>query len=881
MYHSIFYKALSTICLLFAIYSTAIAGKQNPYVSIITDQSMGRPVQHGINKLIGNLEKQKISYELIGSLKQAKGKTILIVGLPSGDGTAAKLAHDANQPPLSHPESLSIWKTEFQQKPVWVMNGADDRGLMYALLDVADRISWSSNANDPFSEVIPVNESPEVVTRAISMYTMNRAYWESRFYNEDYWANYMDMLAKNRFNCIVLIFGYENGGFLAPCYPYFFNVDGFPTIKMGNLTVEEQEKNLAALNRMIAMAHERGIDFKVGIWDHVYRGGIQIGGLTEEELAKMDKNYLVEGVDESNLFSYTKAALAKLIQKVPGLDGIQFRMHNESGLKKGAEMELFWTEVFNMLKSTSPKLQIDLRAKDLPESIIQIASNLNLNFRITTKYWMEQMGLPFHPTHINRENQFDRRQGYADMLRYPQNYKLHWRLWTGGTQRILLWGDPQYVQRFVGSTHLYNGEGFEVNEPLATKMEAQPHNIQPFDLLNQPYVYYNYEFERYWHFFQVFGRLGYNPNTTSEVWDREFKMRFGKEAGVIVEKALHRASWVLPTIVAACSPYAKFPTTCGWPEKQNYGDMPQYAMAEGSDIQQFASFDTEAQLLIEGGETARQLPSATSLWFAECNSELNQLIIKAENLMPSGNKEFFSTLTDLKILSNLALYHSKRIPAAINYRIYKRTNDPYALDDAIAYEKQAIEAWSKIVTAAGNVYAPNLMFGTREILFKDIKHRLTGHWSDELGYLEEGLKQLQNERTTIGKTDKPRFAPIFKATAIADPHALFQIQHQVITSAPVNEDIQIKASIKAPAGIKWVRLRYRAVNQHLDYQTLPMEVEGKSAVYQVNVPASQIDPKFDFMYFIEVMDNEGHGCIYPCLEQETPYVVVTLDRKEN
>ncbi len=879
MHQSIVHRTLSSICLLFAIYSTAFAGKQNPYVSIITDQSIGSSVQHGMTKLTKNLEKQNISYELIRSLKQAKGTAILIVGLTSGNGTAAKLAHDTNQPTLSQPESLSIWKTEFQQKPVWVINGADDRGLMYALLDVAERISWSSNANDPFSEVIPVNESPEVVTRAISMYTMNRAYWESRFYNEDYWANYMDMLAENRFNCIVLIFGYENGGFLAPCYPYFFNVDGFPTIKMGNLTVEEQEKNLVALNRMIEMAHERGIDFKVGIWDHIYRGGIQTGGLTEEELAKMDKNHLVEGLDASNLSNYTKAALAKLIQKVPGLDGIQFRMHSESGLKKGAEMELFWTEVFHMLKTTSPMFQIDLRAKDLPESIIKIASDLNLNFRITTKYWMEQMGLPFHPTHINRENQFGRRQGYADMLRYPKNYKLHWRLWTGGTQRILLWGDPQYVQRFVGSTHLYDGEGFEVNEPLATKMEAQPHNIQPFDLLNPPYVYYNYEFERYWHFFQVFGRLGYNPNTASEVWDREFEMRFGKEAGAIVEEALHKASWVLPTIVAACSPYAKFPTTCGWPEKQNYGDLPQYAMAEGSDIQQFASFDTEAQLLTEGGETTKQLPSATSVWFAQRNSELNQLITMAENLMPSGNKEFFSTITDLKILSNLALYHSKRIPAAVSYCIYKRTNDPYALDDAISYEKKAIDAWLKIVEAAGDVYASDLMFGTREILFMGIKHRLSGHWIDELGDLEDGLKQLQNERTTIGKTDKPRISPVFKATAVADPHALFQIQHQAITNIPVNQDIQIKASIKASSGIKWARLRYRAVNQHLDYEALPMKLDAESDVFQATIPASQIDPKFDFMYFIEVMDNEGHGCIYPDLEQETPYVVVTLKRK--
>jgi hypothetical protein len=867
------------IWFLLTIKIVAFADNQSLAISIITDQSIGSPVEHGLFVLTSSLDKQKITWEKVGSIENARGKTLLVVGLFSGNGTAAKLVRDSNQPILSGAESLYIWNMAYHKKPVWVINGSDDRGIMYGLLDVAERIDWITDPTDPFSKVIPMTETPEVSTRAISIYTMNRAYWESRFYDEDYWATYMDMLAKNRFNSLVVIFGYENGGFLAPCYPYFFDVDGFPGVKMGNITAAEQEKNLTALNRMIEMAHERGITFKVGIWDHIYRGGVQTGGLSQEELSTYDTNHLVKGLDSENLLDYTNAALIKFMQKVPNLDGIQFRMHNESGLRTGEEMERFWTGIFNMLKTTRPEFQIDLRAKELPEMIIQIAKNLGLNFTITTKYWMEQMGLPFHPTHINREDQFNRRHGYADMLSYPQEYKIHWRLWTGGTQRILLWGSPKYVRRFIASTHLYNGTGFEVNEPLATKMEAQPHNIKPFALLNPPYVYYQYEFERYWHFFQVFGRLGYNLNTPSEVWDREFEKRFGKDSGDAIEEALHKASWVLPMIVAACSPYSKFPTTRGWPEKQRYGDLPEYARAEGSDIQQFASFDTEAKLLIEGGETAQRLPSATSNWFAQTSQEINALIAKAETLAPADNKEFHSTITDLKILSDLAFYHSLRIPAAICYRIYKRTNDPHALDDAIGYEKLAIEAWQKIVEAAGEIYASDLKFGVHEGPHLGVSHHLSGHWSDELGYLKNGLMKLESERSTFGKVDSPRTAPIYKAASTGNPEKLFQIQHEAIRNAPANHSISIKARIKASAGIKWVRLRYRSVNQHLDYQTLPMEAEEGSDVYFVDVPASQIDPKFDFMYFIEVMDNNNHGVIYPDLGKETPYIVIALQRE--
>ena len=108
-------------------------------------------------------------------------------------------------------------------------------------------------------------------------------------------------------------------------------------------------------------------------------------------------------------------------------------------------------------------------------------------------------------------------------------------------------------------------------------------------------------------------------------WSREFEKRFGQETGPIIQEALHKASWILPRIVAACSPYSKFPTTRGWAAKQHFGNLPDYANAEGSDIQQFASFDTEARLLIEGGETAKRLPSATSLWFQQVHQEIEKL----------------------------------------------------------------------------------------------------------------------------------------------------------------------------------------------------------------------------------------------------------------
>ncbi|MGB8492361.1 MAG: hypothetical protein WCE64_15000 [Bacteroidales bacterium] len=872
-------KIYNSIIFLLIFSLNLYAVNKKPEISVVTDKAPGVVVLHGLSKLTDALDSKNITFEKVQSIDEASGKLIIVTGLAYGEGATSRIlkAGNRNVPEVS--ESLTIWKTNWKKKPVWVISGFDDRGVMYGLLDVADRIGWSHGRKPFMGEIKEITGQPALSERAISIYTMNRAYWESRFYDEAYWTHYLDLLAKDRFNSLMIIFGYENGGFLAPPYPYFFNVDGYPDVSMVGLTAGEQQRNLEALNHLIEMAHGRGIKVSVAIWDHIYRGGVQSGGMAGLETAP-DKPIkgMVWGLNGDNLIAYTKAALERMVRMVPGLDGIEFRMHSESGLKRG-EQEAFWTDVFHSVKSVAPGMQFVLRAKDMPESVIQAALKEGINFKIETKYWMEQMGLPFHPTHINTENQYDRRQGYADMLRYPQDYKMYWRLWTGGTTRILLWGDPDYARRFVESAKLYNGDAYEVNEPLATKMESQPHDARSFDLLNPRYRYYDYEFERYWHFFQVFGRMGYNPDQSPDIWHKEFELRFGKKAAPLVETALHQASWILPRIVASCYPYSCFPTTRGWAEKQRLGDLPQYARAEGSDIQLFADFGEEARMLIEGGETAKILPSMTSRWFEQTSSDIDKLITKAENAIgKKQNKEFNSTITDLKILSGLALFHSRRIPAAVSYRLFERTNDISALDDAIGYERNAIEAWRQIVAAAGDVYADDLMMGVREAEFQGINHHLSGHWKDELGYLEQGLAALEQQRKNFKPEGTVTVAPKYKIAANTDNGHLFQVSLLPVSSAPVDMPLTIRANVSAPAGVKWVRLRYRSVNQKEDYKSMDMLRAGDKNLFEATVPAEQINTKWDLMYLIEVMDNNGNGKMFPDMNKETPYLIVKLIR---
>jgi len=58
-----------------------------------------------------------------------------------------------------------------------------------------------------------------------------------------------------------------------------------------------------------------------------------------------------------------------------------------------------------------------------------------------------------------------------------------------------------------------------------------------------------------------------------------------------------------------------------------------------------------------------------------------------------------------------------------------------------------------------------------------------------------------------------------------------------------------------------------------------MQSTGDKNSCRAVVPADEIDSKWDYMYLIEVMGNNGKGRIYPDLNKETPYIFVKLIRQ--
>ena len=630
----------------------------------------------------------------------------------------------------------------------------------------------------------------------------------------------------------------------------FFNVKEFPGVELVGITRAQQERNTAAFRRMIALAHERGIEITAGIWDHIYRGGVQGGGIPgASQNAGKRVPGLVFGVTAENLAPYTKAALKRFLEVFPEMDAIQFRMHDESGLKK-EEIPVFWHDVFASIKENHPNLRLDLRSKGLPDEVIDDALAQHLKAKISTKFWMEQMGLPFHPTHTNTEDQKNRRHSYADLLAYPQRYRVHWQLWSGGTTRLLLWGDPDYVRRFAESAKLYDGDSFEVNEMLATRMLGEPHDEKPLDIINPSYRYYDYEFERYWEFYRLFGRLTYNPKAAPDSLGARVHVAL-RGAGGGTDRA--RPGTRQPRAAANRGSQLSLLELPDHPRLGGDESPGQPAGVRRRTGQRHRAVHECPRRGAQhhrrqryGDASSRRRPAAGS------PRQPAQILVQVDQAGPPSNKEFRSTVTDLKILAGLARYHSRRLLAGVSLQpVQGDGQSARHSTKPLRYEKKAPGGMGPDRRRRGRCLQ-------RESGLRRARRRLQPPLEGRAAVARAQF------RATAGRAAK----------AVARPGAKHYSLHEVgeAPSATLTaKGLEISARVQAA---KSVRLRYRHTTQYEDYQTAEMTLDAKSGLYVGRIPAGFASPKWSLTYFVEVVDQKGNGRIFPDLDTETPYRVV-------
>ena len=595
------------------------------------------------------------------------------------------------------------------------IGGSDDRGLAYALREAARRIELAPAQLDWAAAFPPTTESPFLRKRSVCIFPHNEAVDGPWYFNPEFWQAYFDKLSLYRFNAFSLTFGHQTA-YLVPPYAFLVPMPEFPDVTVPSLTEEQRERNLATLRMISRTAVERGIDFTFGVWQqHSYEYG----------------ESLVEGLSLDILADYCELGMAKVLKACPDISGVQLRVNSESGIE-AEDSPAFFRSIYSGVVAAGREIEIDCRAKAIADDTWEGALDTGLPTTVSTKFWCEHQGMPYSAGLLQDFDRMDRRHSYGDLLKYPREYEFLLRMWNLGTNKFTLWGDPAWVRRYAESCALGGSKGFEVCAPLSNKGFRNVGGAWPLfkpDHMN----WYEFEDERYWFWYLLFGRLGYDPTCDSGAWNREFNHRFGSDAGADVLDAVSESSHYLPFITAAHLPSAS--VFGWWAERDTGGLLDAYLEVEPSDLAGFYGASEYVEDYLADAVRAKLTPLQIAERLERHANAAEAALDRADGSVQSeARAEYRGIEADVRLCSGLARYHAHKLRAGLDLAFFYMAGAADRLQSARVHMQSARDQWQAIVDHTEGLYDDEMIFGP-------VKDE-AGTWKRLTPYLDHDLARL-------------------------------------------------------------------------------------------------------------------------------------------
>ncbi len=820
----------------------------------------------------------------------ADAKTGDLCVLPAGlrSPAAGQILARARGHVADVPEAAGLIPARLDRSDLILACGSDVRGLVYALLDLTDRVE---NAAEPLSALAiraPIAERPANEVRSVTRLFTSDVEDKPWFNDREMWPLYLNMLASQRFNRFNLAFGigYDflrnvTDAYFLFTYPFFLSVPGYE-VRAAGLPDAEREHNLDMLKFISEQTVARGLEFQIGLWMHGYRW-----------IDSPHPNYTITGLDPKNHGAYCRDAVRMLLEQCPAISGVTFRIHGESGVEEGSFD--FWKTVLDGVATCGRRVRLDMHAKGMTQEMLDIAVATGQEVTVTPKYWAEHLGMAYHQADIrglekprsarqtSRLMQFSAgsrsflRYGYGDLLREDRRWKVVHRIWPG-TQRLLLWGDPVSAAAYSRAFGFCGSAGVEICEPLSFKGRRGsgiPGDRCAYaDATLRP----RWDWQKYVYGYRVWGRLLYNPESDPNTWRRYLRHEFnaGSEQ---VEAALGNAGRILPIVTTAHATSAGNNTY--WPEIylnqslvdathwQPYSDTPAprvFGNVSPLDPQLFSRINDFADEVLSSERSAKYSPVEAAQWLEDCAEAATAAMAEAgRRTQRQQRPEYRRMATDVALQAGLGRFFGSKFRAGILYRIFEKTGDQTALRECLTQYRKARAAWAEIANLAKGVYMSDITVGEHA--------QLRGHWLDRLPAIDHDIAEVEAK---LADTSAPPSAAVTMAIreALARPaRPELKAKHRPPANFRPGQSVQLVLALEQPAAS--ATLQYRHVNQAEQYESVPMDAHQMR--YSATIPATYTESAYPIEYYFEVRISPERALLYPGLSPHVtaqPYFLI-------
>jgi hypothetical protein len=825
--------------------------------------------------------------QIVHAPDQAQGSGLVVLVA----GPTSSLAQTFPQPDhlLASVESVRLAPGRLLEAPAILVSAAGERGFVYGLLELAERVQFHADVASGLHLEAAMEEHPANQLRSVSRLFCSEVEDKPWYYDQDFWRAYLGVLASSRFNRFNLTFGlgYDfprgvTGDYLHFPYPYLVDVPGYDVrvIRLANeegpqppapLTPEEREKNLQTLRFIATETRARGLEFQLGLWTHAYQW-------TDSPHA----HHRIEGLTPENHAAYCRDALAMILKACPQIQGLTLRVHGESGIPEGSYP--FWKTLFEAISGCGRTIEIDMHAKGVNQTMIDMAVATGMPVKLGAKYSAEHQSLGYHQADIrqleipepdrmesgvfnvsNGARRFTR-YGYADFLKQGSRYQLWFRLWPG-TQRHLLSADPEMAAAYGRTASFCGAAGLDIMEPLTFKgREGSGMPGGRCAYTDRSLDPKGGDWEKFEYFYRVWGRCLYNPDADPESWRGYLKNKFGPGAEPM-ETALANASRVLPLLTSAHLPsasnhafwaeiYDNMPIVLGT-EPSPYGDTPTpkcFATVSPLDPQLFSTITEHTADLLAGRPNAKYSPIEVAQWMEDFTSTSAQALTSARLHADSTTSRDFRRMEEDVIIQNgLGRFFAAKLRSGVLFEIYQQTGDAESGKLAVAKYQEARDAWWSVQDRANNVYRPDITYG-------DIPMR-RGSWVVRMPAIDRDLAGMRRKLATPAAASAGSAVATERAVKAATGRPVRPSMPCLHTApASFHPGQPLPLSLRVGPTPTAVYLYYRHVNQAERWLSLQMQPQQNE--YAGAIPGDYTQSPYPLQYYF-VLRRSDTEWLYP------------------
>ena len=598
------------------------------------------------------------------------------------------------------PEAFAI----VPEGKVITVRGGDERGMIYGALALAEIVRNGTSLAD----VSPTEQKPHLAFRGIKFNLPWETYRPSSALDQHhatardlaYWEAFLDMLVENRFNVISLW----------NMHPYTFMVRPRNFPEASPWTDAELADWQHLYRGIFRLAKERGLDTYLVHWSiFVSRQFAEAHGVARENFYP---HYYVDGDTSEIVRRYLRESVTQVLEEYPDLDGIGISHGEGMGGMTPLERQQWMDDVIiaGMLAAGRP---VKLIHRVPFSSGTTSGPGVSAHVEEVTRDAMEKLGdrfdgpiwaeMKFNWSHAHSTPKLVKvhggKLGDTYFVPEPTNYKVTWMA-RNEDFFALRWGVPDFIREHIrlNGSASYVGGYFIGSECYIPALDY-------FTAVKDP-VDWTWAFQRQWLFYQLWGRLLYDPTTPDAVFQAEFVRRYGARGENLLRayalasatqlrlNSLYDTRWDFTLygegFLALQGEYTKY---IGVDELIGHPTMdPDYVSV--------ADY-VEATRRGESFGPDRVTPPILIDRLERDNREALRLV---QNIDTSDNASLRYEVADVQAWANLGLHLAAKLRGAVALHTYRVGGDAGEKRAAIEHLQRALDFWDEVVRITRPLY---------------------------------------------------------------------------------------------------------------------------------------------------------------------------------